>query len=313
MDYLDAAGLRWCRPHNLPNLPSVKPLLAHIYEPHRVTYPCYVQPKLNGIRALYQNGCFQSRDQIPFTAGLLDHIARPLLQTFDPSVILDGELYVHGWPLQRINAAVTPVRQQPTEDTLKVEYHVFDVVDFQGSFWDRYKPIKTIQRMEDSVVHHVPTTYVLSQQDADNMYSSFVSLGYEGMMYRLGDCPYTVPKQEWDQWKHCNVGRPGYTRFLSDKNNRCWHLLKRKDWQDDEYICIGIEEGEGKLAGTVGALVCRVNTSDEVRVGSGLTDEQRHFYWRNPPIGKLIKVKYLVLSSDGIPLNPTVHPDHIIQ
>jgi len=115
----------------------MKPLLAHIYEPRRVTYPCYLQPKLNGIRALYQGGHFQSRDQLPFPNGLLSHLAEPLLRLFGPEVILDGELYVHGWPLQRINAAVTPVRQQPTEDTLKVEYHVFDVVDFEKSFEER--------------------------------------------------------------------------------------------------------------------------------------------------------------------------------
>ena len=115
----------------------MKPLLAHIYEPHRVTYPCYVQPKLNGIRALYQNGRFQSRDEIPYGQSLLAHLAAPLASCFGAEVILDGELYVHGWPLQRINAAVTPVRQHPTEDTLKVEYHVFDVVDFRKSFDQR--------------------------------------------------------------------------------------------------------------------------------------------------------------------------------
>ena len=97
--------------HKPPNAQSKTdityvPLIC--YEPHRVTYPCYVQPKLNGIRALYQNGNFQSRDQLPFPPGLLNHLSSPLQSAFDPSVILDGELYVHGWPLQRINAAVTP-------------------------------------------------------------------------------------------------------------------------------------------------------------------------------------------------------------
>ena len=113
-------------------------MLAQVYEPHRVTWPCYVQPKLNGIRALYQAGQFQSRDELPFPPGLLDHLAKTLLKIFGPEVILDGELYKHGWPLQRINAAVTPVRQKPTEDTLQVEYHVFDVVDYNKSFKDRF-------------------------------------------------------------------------------------------------------------------------------------------------------------------------------
>lgn len=286
----------------------MKPMLAHIYEEHRITYPVYVQPKLNGIRALYQHGNFQSRDGIPFPKGLLEHLARPLLETFDPSVILDGELYVHGWPLQRINAAVTPVRLQPTEDTLKVQYHIFDCIDFTKPFVDRLQIQHRIPLI--GKVQTVPTCWAEGQQQAEYLYADWVSRGYEGMMYRLGDCPYTVPKERGDSRYGKWVGR---SPFLSNKDNRCWHLLKRKDWRDDEYVCIGLEEGEGKLEGTVGALICRVNTSDEVRVGSGLTDSQRDFYWRNPPIGKLIKVKYLCLSSDGIPLNPTIHPDHEVK
>lgn len=304
----------------------MKPLLAHIYEPHRVTYPCYVQPKLNGIRALYQGGRFQSRDQLPFPPGLLDHLARPLLDAFDPSVILDGELYVHGWPLQRINAAVTPVRQHPTEDTLKVEYHVFDVVDFGKSFLERCAP-QIWDRCLDSClkVSPVGTHKANNEREANDYYAAFVSRGYEGMMYRLGNCPYTLPKQE--VWKHklhgfpistfgaTRVGGKANTKFLSDKNNRVWHLLKRKDWQDDEFICVGVQEGEGKYTGMLGALVCHVPDKAKTQfdlagytfnVGSGLTDADRAHYWANPPIGRLIKVKYLCLSSDGIPLNPTI-------
>lgn len=170
----------------------MKPLLAHVYEPHRVTYPCYVQPKLDGIRALYQAGRFQSRDEIPFPVGLLDHLAQPLLGIFGTShAPLDGELYVHGWPLQRINAAVTPVRNKPTEDTVKVEYHVFDVVDFSKSFADRFPfnfnwpfPIRGVQ-----------TVFCAHQNQADSLYADWVAEGYEGIMFRLGRCPYTQPKQ----------------------------------------------------------------------------------------------------------------------
>lgn len=281
----------------------MKPLLAHIYEPHRVTYPCYVQPKLNGIRALYQNGNFQSRDQLPFTKGLLDHLSIPLQQIFGPEIVLDGELYHHGWPLQRINAAVTPVRLKPTEDTALVEYHVFDVVDFGKSFGARYDygPI------DMQSVKRVRTVRCGTETLANELYAEWVSLGYEGMMYRLGDCPYTVPKQE----KGASSIRG--TRFLSDKDNRVWHMLKRKDWQDDEFECIHTEEGEGKLKGTLGALVCASHATrpgegrhSTFNVGSGLTDSERKHYWENPPIGQLVKVKYLCLSSDGIPLNPTI-------
>ena len=281
----------------------MKPLLAHVYEPHRVTYPVYVQPKLNGIRALYQNGCFQSRDQLPFHRPVLEHLSNVLVGLFPPETILDGELYVHGWPLQRINGAVTPVRLQPTEDTLKVEYHVFDVVDFKRPFFDRLWDVDTRLLGAGPLVQRV-VTLKCDAQHADAQYAAWVAGGYEGMMYRLGDCPYTVPKQKWDGQRMGRLGtRSG---FLSDKDNRAWHLLKRKDWQDDEFFCVGVAEGEGKYAGMLGAVVCNSASGATFHVGSGLTDSERGHYWTNPPIGKQIKVKYLCLSSDGIPLNPTI-------
>lgn len=294
----------------------IKPLLAHIYEPHRVTYPCYVQPKLNGIRALWGPNdrgttSFLSRDGHVFSERVLAHLDAPLRETFGTSTMLDGELYVHGWPLQRINGAVTPVRNEPNEDSALVEYHVFDVVDYTKTFRERTRPL-----WEPSApTKLIKTMLAISEEIANLLYAEFVSLGYEGMMYRLGDCPYTVPKQE--RGRHITPGQFwSKSKFLSDKDNRVWHLLKRKDWQDDEFVCVSVVEGEGKLAGTLGALICSGGHNDlnfVFNVGSGLTDSQRAFYWRNPPIGKLIKIKYLVLSSDGIPLNPTVHPDHIVQ
>lgn len=278
----------------------MRPLLAHIYEPHRVSYPCYVQPKLNGVRALYQWGAFQSRDQLPFPPVLLDHLAHPLMETFGPEIILDGELYVHGWPLQRINSAVTPVRLAPTEDTLLVQYHVFDQVDFTKDFqlrspWFDSGPIKP-----------VATHYVHSAEMADAMYAQWVAEGYEGMMYRLGNCPYTVPKQLREP-THLVGGR---LKFLSDQDNRTWHLLKRKNWLDGEFYCHRVIEGEGKLSGTLGALECSDPNphfwDKRFSVGSGLTDSERQHYWANPPISRQVKVKYLCLSSDGIPLNPII-------
>lgn len=302
----------------------MKPLLAHIYEPHRVTFPCFVQPKLNGIRALYQNGSFQSRDQLPFPTGLLQHLVDPLRQVFDERIILDGELYVHGWPLQRINAAVTPVRLQPTKDTLEVEYHVFDVVDFIKPFNERMYWLDSILPPNGYIVGikqvlSIGLTCANNQQQADVNYALFVEQGYEGMMYRLGDCPYTMPKQKYDITVSHLSGRAfrqgNRTEFLSDKNNRCWHLLKRKDWQDDEFKCVNVIEGEGKYKNMLGAVECVTSSyhghggqPPTFNVGSGFTDAEREKYWDHPElvIGKLVKVKYLVLSTDGIPLNPTL-------
>lgn len=282
----------------------MKPLLAHTYEPHRITFPCYVQPKLNGIRALYQNRAFQSRDEVPFPPGLLSHLAEPLFAALgEHHYPLDGELYVHGWSLQRILSAVTPVRGKPTEETPLIEYHVFDRINFDKSFEDRHL---TYHQFAGHPIHWVPSYFVKNQAEADNLYSQFISQGYEGMMYRLGDCPYTKPKQPFFDHALGAGTFPSKSRFLSDKNNRCWHLLKRKDWQDDEFEILGLELTQGQKGETGFRLWCKAASGKRFAVSSGLSDKELEHYYDNQPIGRLAKVKYLVLSDENIPLNATL-------
>lgn len=272
----------------------MKPMLAHIYEPRHWSdsTPIYVQPKLNGVRALYQNGHFQSRDELPWNDKVLVHLIEPLKKMFpEENVILDGELYVHGWPLQRINGAVQIARSEPREDTHEVQYWVFDTVNYQKEFVLRYGHVSERLRVLQHPLLHPVTTLLASRETAELFYTMSVSDGFEGIMYRIGLCPYTWP----------SMGRK-----ISDKNNRTWHLLKRKDWQDDEFICLEVQEGEGKRSGMVGAFICGTKTGATFGVGSGLSDAEAQHYLDNPPIGRKIKVKFLTYTNDGIPFNPTV-------
>ena len=62
---------------------------------------------------------------------------------------------------------------------------------------------------------------------------------------------------------------------------------------------VACEEGNGRLQGTLGAFVLDYK-GNEVRVGSGFTDEQRADFWhrRDEMIGTLCEVKYKEISSD---------------
>jgi ATP-dependent DNA ligase len=225
-------------------------------------------------------------------------------EMFPPEWILDGELYVHGWPLQRINqaVAVNATVRGANKDTPNVEYHIFDRVDYNKGIEERYVNMVAEKRGligADVPIKFVRTVRVFNEWDANDFYTTAIEQKYEGIMYRISACPYTKPKQE-------RTNGQGRSRFLSDKNNRVWHMLKRKDWQDHEFLCVGTSEGEGKRAGMVGALICEVGNGHHFGVGSGLTEAECIQYNENPPIGRMIKVKYLCLTSDGIPFNPTV-------
>lgn len=283
----------------------MKPLLAHKYAEatKRLTWPCIMQPKLNGVRALWQAGRgFFSRDEIPWHPAKLAHIDIHLRTLFSSEdLILDGELYVHGWSLQRINSAVAVNSKYPTDETPAIQYHVFDVADPSLPFLHRYKPVlTTLKSAANPSICHVPTYTANSPSVGDEIYARVCALGYEGAMYRLGDCPYTRPKQ---------VGADG--KFLSDQDNRAWHLLKRKDWQDAEFRVVGVVEGRttdkgGKYRESLGAFTLLASNGETFNAAPAFTDGERKFFYDNPPIGKLATVRYLVLSDDGIPLNPRV-------
>jgi hypothetical protein len=167
----------------------MKPMFPCPYGPRKITYPCYIQPKLNGIRALYQVGHFQLPND-----NLLRHLTKPLSKLFNESVILDGHLYVPNWSPDRLTAALAA----PSEDTHLLEFHVSDVVDFRRPFESRFMVPASIltdtQHLHKTKV--VETHRVLSAEPVTYFYNKWTTNGYDGLLYRLNGCPYTPGKSK---------------------------------------------------------------------------------------------------------------------
>ena len=178
------------------------PALCTWYEPARLNPPCFAQPKLNGFRAVFKNGHFYSRSGNQWADKLLQHIITPLRLKCDTDIILDGELYRHGWTLDRIGEAISLFRRKPTSDTLEVAFYVFDLVA-DTAFADRFKAYRATIRRVCNHVQPVPAMPVRSREDADALHAWYMRAGFEGTIYRTGPGGY----------------RPG--------RNRC--LMKRKE------------------------------------------------------------------------------------
>lgn len=281
----------------------MRPMLARTLGPNYTHFPCYVQPKLNGIRALYQRGVFQSRDEKIWNDKILAHLTHQLFPTVTnhyKDLILDGELYVHGWRLQRINAAVAVNRKEPTPDTPHVCFHVFDIVNPRLDFSDRWLEFyHALTAANLSHIIPVPTALCSNRHEIDQYFHLYTSQGFEGIILR--------PNGLYEFGEH--MGRNGDMTQFRSRN-----LWKYKAWEDGEYQCVAMTQGEGKADIGIGALVLArdgcFDHSDHFlgptfKVGTGFTDEDRIEFSRNPPLGKLIKIRYLNLTADGIPFNPS--------
>lgn len=263
-------------------------MLARTFGPKYSHYPAFVQPKLNGVRALYQRGVMLSRDSKIWNYPVLRHIIDEL-ETFKELIgvrILDGELYVHGWRLQRINGAVATNRMAPREDTHLVQFHIFDCIDARGlttPFSDRFLDFKEVIEAHNLThVKLVDTHLAFGRDSVDQYFTKYVKEGYEGIMLRP-DGPY-------------EAGRTDH-----DTDKRSAYLWKHKAWKDGEFLCVGYVPGEGKADIGIGSLTLSTDANVVFQCGTGFTDEDRIALANDLPIERMVRVRYVELTSDGIP------------
>jgi ATP-dependent DNA ligase len=259
--------------------PAIKPMLCEEYDPSTILFPCYCQVKLNGIRALYHPKlqAFQTRDSKWWNRRLTDRFSKALTAIGLVNDILDGEFYVHGWPLQRIAGAMSVSRSDPSEDTLKVSYCPYDIVNAKP-FTSRIESLDVLRFVDIEELKHVCTVKVTSIEELDYNYNSAKALAYEGLIIRNGSAPYI--------------------------HNRTTALLKRKPDYTTEAKVTGVIEGKGQHIGRLGAFeVESLDGKLRYKVGGGLTIAQREQWWKNPPIGMVITVASKAgVSAGGIPV-----------
>lgn len=265
-----------------------KPLLAVEADLSKLRFPCYVSPKLDGIRIIIKDGKAVTRNLKPIPNR---YIRETLEAHADVLEGFDGELIV-GSPtasdcFNKTSSAVMSFDGQPN-----FVYHVFDRVVY-GSYRDRWISADNDNLPEFvSLVsqQHIGTLDLLS-----NIESEYVSFGYEGVMTRSPEGIY-------------KFGR-------STANEQI--LLKIKRFKDTEGTIIGFEErlhnaneattnalGHTERSShkdnmqpmdTLGALVVQSPDFEEpFKIGTGFTDEQRKEIWNNRDnyLGLMVKYKY---------------------
>ena len=108
-----------------------------------------------------------------------------------------------------------------------VQFHCYDIIDETMSFAMRNEFIKQAVP-HNYCVHHVPTTKIVCDDDAQEMHKVNLNCGFEGSILRTNDV-YAC--------------------------KRSHSLRKFKDFSDAEATIVGFVEGKGKRKGTLGKFI----------------------------------------------------------
>lgn len=244
--------------------------------------PVYVQRKLDGCRCIVDRYGMHSRNGKEWISA--PHIFNKLKPLFEkyPDLIFDGELYYHS-DEDNFNEVISLIKKsKPTEEDLKksaelVQYWIYDLPSNPKDFKDRNMDLQSWfdwnpEIFDDSFVC-VKTYEVIGKDMIQDLLEKFVSEGYEGAIVRL-NAPYECKRSK--------------------------NLLKVKQFQDEEFKIIDIEEGRGNLSGKAGRIIVDV---DGQRVAAGLkfSHEEAQEIWEHKDyyIGKEATVKFFSRTQDG--------------
>lgn len=264
-------------------------MLANKYfdNPHKLEGKQFaITTKLDGFRLIAMkdeagNVSFYSRVGKRIE-GLVE-IEEEFKAAFPPCTVLDGELTVSNYfeleSKEAYKAASKIISQKGETAKTGLTYRVFDAMHIDEwrdqncthSYSLRRNLLHGLFKFPMTTISHIELLPVLYQGDdvskVTEILEQIVADGGEGCMINLLDSPY---------------------RF-----NRCWDIMKVKKFNSLDLEVVNMEEGTGRLAGTLGAIHVRYKGGSIVKVGSGFSDEERKLYWSQPDLilNKIVEIK----------------------
>lgn len=193
-----------------------------------------------------------------------------------PDFKLDGELWSKRADFENISSIVK------SSDNLRwkqLSYNVFEVPNAKGNLLQRLSLVQ-----ESKYLKLVKQEKIKNKEHLDLYLKEVEKLKGEGVVIRDGNLPYYVGRNK--------------------------NALKVKSYEDAECKVVSYNEGNGKYTNKLGSLNCKLKNGKIIKIGSGLSDEQR----TTPPnINSVITFKYYGLTSKGNPRFPIYLRQRIIK
>ena len=254
------------------------PQLAKDPKKGKIVFPCYIQPKLNGVCNLTEDIkseiLHHTRGGKLFTA--VSHLDKYISQMNTPAP-LHGELYKHGWSLQKISSYTKKLKP----DSHLLEYWVYDIAWLGIPFGDRLTYLTShIPQSTNIPIKMTPTFLVNNYAEAKAYHDSFVADGFEGAILK-------------------NIAGFYIFEFRSD------NIEKMKDFQNAEFEIVGGKEGVGTDTGCI-IYRCKIESGLEFDVRPRGTVEERQELFINLPndIGEMLTIRFPEYTDSGLPSQP---------
>lgn len=243
--------------------------------------------KLDGVRCLmyYSEGEIHtaSRGGNNYDIAATHIISDPKLIAYfkeNPTVMLDGELYIHGRSLPYISGLCR--LQTLDEKHSELKYWIYDLAIPEVVFKDRLIMLDELKIAVDGsdkivIVEHIP---VSSWSNIKKLHDKFVKEGFEG-------CVIRNPEKEY-----------GFNK----RDNR---MIKIKDYKDECFEVIDIIQGLRKYDDMVFVLKLKNGKTFEAKpIGNRELKVEYTENFEEKYKGQVGECKYFNYSPDGVPTQP---------
>ena len=251
----------------------------------------FASRKLNGVRGTYFRGSIISRQAQKFNG--LDHIVKDIEEIIGTDYAVDGELIrknVDGLTDGQNFRETISILNSDGNDKSLIKFVIFDIV-----------PVNEFEKDACTENYSVRKDRLLELADNLEQWEDFelrpanievVPMVYEGT--DVNEISKWLDYAVEHDWEGLVVNRQ--VPYRRTRHNGC---LKVKRFYTVDLRVTAIEEGQNRLAGTMGALVVDYK-GNELRVGSGFDDITRATVWANPGdyIGRIIELKYKEVTMD---------------
>ena len=255
----------------------------------KIKFPAYAQMKMDGMRfnAIVREGKVEFRSRNGKQILLLGHLEKEFAALAgNVDCVFDGELLVmlegdHQFADRQTGNGILNKANKGTisdKEATLVHATVWDVIPYLY-FTDGHCPVPyskrfsslsdlvSAQSSKDKRIWLVSSEIVETYEKAQEIFNEYLSLGYEGIILKDG------------------------SGIWEDK--RAKHQIKFKGELECDLKIVAIEEGTGKYAGLLGAIVCEsADGVVKVNVGSGFNDAHRKTLKEKDLLGKIVAVKY---------------------